>query len=144
MQDKLYDVCYSCGEKNKKREMITILARSKRGEQPKQFCFMCRKCFERFCKENGIDPHNIILKGDKYMLENKKQNKALDKAISVCDADIKYNLRYIDKHGDEHVIKFNTESEMKAKAQQAKLKGMENIIAEIVENGSIRKSYKLS
>ena len=53
MQDKLYDVCYSCGGKNKKREMITILARSKRGEQPKQFCFMCRKCFERFCKENG-------------------------------------------------------------------------------------------
>ena len=47
------------------------------------------------------------------MLENKKQNKALDKAISVCDADTKYNLRYIDKHGDEHVIKFNTESEMK-------------------------------
>lgn len=97
-----------------------------------------------YCKENGIDPHNIILKGDKYMLESKKQNKALDKAISVCDADIKYNLRYIDKHGDEHAIKFNTESEMKAKAQQAKLKGMENIIAEIVENGSIRKSYKLS
>lgn len=73
-----------------------------------------------------------------------KKAKTIDKAISVCDADTKYNLRYIDKHGDEHVIKFNTESEMKAKAQQAKPKGMENIIAEIVENGSIRKSYKLS
>lgn len=60
MQDKLYDICYSCGEKNKKREMITILARSKRGEQPKQFCFMCRKCFEGFCKENGIEMPDLM------------------------------------------------------------------------------------
>lgn len=73
-----------------------------------------------------------------------KEVKTIDKAIRVCDADIKYNLRYIDKHGDEHVLKFNTESEMKAKAQQAKSKGMESIIAEIVENGKIRKSYKLN
>ena len=46
--------------KNKKREMITILARSKRGEQPKQFCFMCRKCFEGFCKENGIEMPDLM------------------------------------------------------------------------------------
>ena len=60
MQEKLYDICCSCGEKNKKREMITILARSKRGEQPKQFCFICRKCFEGFCKENGIEMPDLM------------------------------------------------------------------------------------
>ena len=35
--------------------MITLLARSKRGEQPKQFGFMCRDCFKEFCKGLGLD-----------------------------------------------------------------------------------------
>ncbi len=35
--------------------MITLLARSKRGEQPKQFGFMCKDCFKRFCEDLGLD-----------------------------------------------------------------------------------------
>ena len=55
MKKKLYDVCADCNAHMKKRDMITLLARSKRGEQPKQFGFMCRECFRNFCRELGID-----------------------------------------------------------------------------------------
>lgn len=43
-----------------KSEMITLLARSKRGEQPKQFGFMCRDCFKEFCKGLGLDIPELI------------------------------------------------------------------------------------
>ena len=35
----------------KKRDMIALMARSRRGEQPKQFGFMCQECFKKFCQE---------------------------------------------------------------------------------------------
>ncbi len=41
--------------KMKKSDMITLLARSRRGEQPKQFGFMCKECFKNFCKSLGLD-----------------------------------------------------------------------------------------
>lgn len=44
----------------RKSEMITLLARSKRGEQPKQFGFMCRDCFKEFCKDLGLDIPELI------------------------------------------------------------------------------------
>lgn len=55
MQNKLYAECAKCKAYLKKSDMVTLLARSKRGEQPKQFGFMCKKCFREFCKELGID-----------------------------------------------------------------------------------------
>ena len=55
MQNKLYAECAKCKAYLKKGDMVTLLARSKRGEQPKQFGFMCKKCFREFCKELGID-----------------------------------------------------------------------------------------
>jgi protein gp37 len=55
MKRKLYDTCSECKAHLKKSEMITLLARSKRGEQPKQFGFMCRDCFKKFCKELGLE-----------------------------------------------------------------------------------------
>ncbi len=55
MQNKLYAECDKCKAYLKKSDMVTLLARSRRGEQPKQFGFMCRKCFREFCKELGID-----------------------------------------------------------------------------------------
>lgn len=55
MEKKLYDICAQCKAKLKKNEMITLLARSRRGEQPKQFGFMCKECFKKFCKEIGLD-----------------------------------------------------------------------------------------
>lgn len=55
MKKKLYDVCSECKAHLKKSEMITLLARSKRGEQPKQFGFMCKECFKGFCTNLGLD-----------------------------------------------------------------------------------------
>lgn len=55
MKKKLYDICAECREQLKKSDMITLLARSRRGEQPKQFGFMCKECFKKFCKDLGLD-----------------------------------------------------------------------------------------
>lgn len=55
MKKKLFDTCAECKAYLKKSDMITLLARSQRGEQPKQFGFMCRDCFRKSCKRLGID-----------------------------------------------------------------------------------------
>lgn len=55
MKKKLYDTCAGCKAHLKKSDMITLLARSRRGEQPKQFGFMCRECFKGFCQNLGLD-----------------------------------------------------------------------------------------
>lgn len=55
MEKKLYDQCCSCKVRKKKSDMIALLARSQRGEQPKQFGFMCKQCFEEFCSEKGLN-----------------------------------------------------------------------------------------
>ena len=55
MKKKLFDICAECKWRLKKSDMITLLARSRRGEQPKQFGFMCRECFKKFCAELGLD-----------------------------------------------------------------------------------------
>ena len=55
MEAKMYDACAECKARLKKSDMITLLARSRRGEQPKQFGFMCNECFKQFCRELGLD-----------------------------------------------------------------------------------------
>jgi len=55
MKKKLFDTCAECKAHLKKSDMIALLARSKRGEQPKQFGFMCKDCFKGFCKNLGLD-----------------------------------------------------------------------------------------
>lgn len=55
MEKKLFGTCAECRTYLKKSNMITLLARSKRGEQPKQFCFMCKSCFGGFCKKLDLD-----------------------------------------------------------------------------------------
>lgn len=54
MKKRLFDVCADCSMQMKKRDMITLLARSRRGEQPKQFGFMCKDCFKKFCEGLGL------------------------------------------------------------------------------------------
>ena len=51
----MYDACAECKARMKKSDMITLLARSRRGEQPKQFGFLCKECFKRFCGKLGLD-----------------------------------------------------------------------------------------
>lgn len=55
LKKKLYSSCASCHMRLRKSEMLALLARSKRGEQPKQFGFMCKDCFQKFCNELGIE-----------------------------------------------------------------------------------------
>lgn len=60
MKKKLFDTCAECKARLKKSDMITLLARSKRGEQPKQFGFMCKDCFRGFCKQSGLDIPELV------------------------------------------------------------------------------------
>lgn len=52
-----------------------------------------------YCKENGIDPHNIKPIGDKFVVNDKKS--VLDKAIRSCDVNYKAIAEEADKlfHG---------------------------------------------
>lgn len=55
LKKKLYAYCDVCKKMYRKNEMITLLARSQRGEQPKQYGFMCRECFEAFLAKNNME-----------------------------------------------------------------------------------------
>lgn len=55
MKKKLFGICGKCDTNMKKSDMITLLARSRRGEQPKQFGFMCKDCFIKMCKEFNVE-----------------------------------------------------------------------------------------
>lgn len=55
MEKKLYDDCAKCKAHLLKSDMITLLARSKRGEQAKQFGFLCEECFEKLCEDLELD-----------------------------------------------------------------------------------------
>ena len=54
----------------------------------KQVEFPSEKEANEYCRENGIDPHNVILMGDKYIIKTKDSDfrTTMDKAISLCDA----------------------------------------------------------
>ena len=55
LQNKLYDTCCVCKDQQRKQDMVTLLARRYRGTQPKQYGFMCVKCYENFCKTNSLE-----------------------------------------------------------------------------------------
>lgn len=55
MEQKLYGNCASCNSHTKKSNMIALLARSRRGEQPKQFGHMCKDCFKQFCEDFNLE-----------------------------------------------------------------------------------------
>lgn len=55
MEKKLYGSCARCKVYMRKNEMITLLARSKRGEAPGHCGFMCGKCFKEFCGSLGLN-----------------------------------------------------------------------------------------
>ena len=53
----------------------------------KQVEFPSEKEANEYCREHGIDPHNVILMGDKYIIKTKDNNfrTTMDEAISACD-----------------------------------------------------------
>ena len=54
----------------------------------KQIEFPSEKEAIEYCKENDINPHGIILMGDKYIIKTKDSGfrTTMDEAISLCDA----------------------------------------------------------
>lgn len=55
LQNKLYDTCCVCKDQQRKQDMVTLMARRYRGTQPKQYGFMCVKCYENFCNTNSLE-----------------------------------------------------------------------------------------
>lgn len=53
----------------------------------KQIEFHSEKEANEYCRENGLDPHNVILIGDKYIVKTKDSDfrTTMDEAISACD-----------------------------------------------------------
>ncbi|MEH2957801.1 DUF5131 family protein [Candidatus Merdisoma sp. JLR.KK006] len=51
MEARLFALCANCKSRMRKNDMITLMARSMRGEQAKQFGFMCKGCFRKFCND---------------------------------------------------------------------------------------------
>ena len=68
-----------------------------------------------YCKENGINPHGIILMGDKYIIKTKDSGfrTTMDKAIKLCDAG-KVIVKYDDALGHMHTFFKNSFEEAKA------------------------------
>ena len=54
----------------------------------KQIEFHSEREANEYCRENDIDPHNVILMGDKYTIKTKDSDfrTTMDEAIKVCDA----------------------------------------------------------
>lgn len=57
----------------------------------KQIEFHSEREANEYCKDNDIDPHNVILMGDKYIIKTKDSDfrNTMDEAISTCDMKVK-------------------------------------------------------
>ena len=57
----------------------------------KQIEFHSEREANEYCKDNDIDPHNVILMGDKYIIKTKDSGfrTTMDEAISACDMKVK-------------------------------------------------------
>ena len=57
----------------------------------KQIEFHSEREANEYCRDNDIDPHNVILVGDKYIIKTKDSNfrTTMDEAISACDMKVK-------------------------------------------------------
>ena len=53
----------------------------------KQIEFHSEREANEYCRDNDIDPHNVILMGDKYIIKTKDSDfrTTMDEAISACD-----------------------------------------------------------
>lgn len=63
----------------------------------KQIEFPSEREANEYCRENDIDPHNVILMGDKYIIKTKDSDfrTTVDEAIKVCDLspEVKLDIR---------------------------------------------------
>ena len=67
----------------------------------KQIEFPSEKEAIEYCKENDINPHGIILMGDKYIIKTKDSGfkTTMDEAIKLCDEQIRLVKTISKKNG---------------------------------------------
>ena len=107
----------------------------------KQIEFHSEKEANEYCRDNDIDPHNVILMGDKYIIKTKDSGfkTTMDEAINACDVKANdFKDRYDSKSIWEAVgllknarsALFSVEDERKAAVDKVRSK-IDNIIAEL-------------
>ena len=107
----------------------------------KQVEFPSEKEANEYCRENGIDPHNVILMGDKYIVKTKDSNfrTTMDEAISACDMKAKdfkdpddsRNIRAaIGYLKNANSVLFGVEDEREVAVDKVRSK-IDNIVAEL-------------
>ena len=85
----------------------------------KQIEFHSEREANEYCRDNDIDPHNVILMGDKYIIKTKDSGfrTTMDKAIRMCDGNKialpelsdtwrlidKYNIKYTTSNGKIYI-----------------------------------------
>ena len=110
----------------------------------KQVEFPSEKEANEYCRENGIDPHNVILMGDKYIIKMKDSNfrTTMDEAISACDMkakdfkdpdDSQSIRRAIGFLKNADSVLFGVEDEREVAVDKVRVK-IGNIIAELEKN----------
>ena len=67
----------------------------------KQIEFHSEREANEYCRDNGIDPHNVILMGDKYIIKTKDSDfrTTMDEAIRMCDEQIRLVKTISKKNG---------------------------------------------
>lgn len=78
----------------------------------KQIEFHSEREANEYCRDNDIDPHNVILMGDKYIIKTKDSNfrTTMDEAIRMCDGnkialpEISDTWRLIDKYDIKYTM----------------------------------------
>ena len=107
----------------------------------KQIEFHSEREANEYCRENDIDPHNVILMGDKYIIKAKDSGfrTTMDEAISACDMKVK---DYKDPDNSQSIrraigflknadsVLFGVEDEREVAVDKVRVK-IGNIIAEL-------------
>ena len=101
----------------------------------KQIEFHSEKEANEYCRENDIDPHNVILMGDKYTIKTKDSNfrTTMDEAIKVCDLspEVKRDVRRaIGFLKNASSVLFGVEDEREVAVDKVRSK-IDNIISEL-------------
>ena len=107
----------------------------------KQIEFHSEREANEYCRENDIDPHNVILMGDKYIIKTKDSGfrTTMDEAINTCDMKAKDFKDHDDSQSIRRAIGFlknadsvlfGVEDEREVAVDKVRVK-IGNIIAEL-------------
>ena len=64
VEERIYGTCDMCMAKLKKRDMVNVMAKTKRGVAAAHGYYLCRDCFTHSCTTLGIDAKSILEKAD--------------------------------------------------------------------------------